>query len=274
MQHKTCSILKTLRASIIILIISALTLQALSVSARSPQDYYEVLIGGIQIYVDVPGSRGDLLCSIGFPAYYYVPPPIPDRPGYYVFGFVTASHCGEELFNVYQPNISDQRYYRGFIDVDPSHPRLTDSAFVMTESSYDASPATVDDKVLCYGTEIPILGYITVDALGPNTVLYKTGRTTGTTYGLFVGVEAFTAVDFDGETIVIEHGIKALFNVDSGDSGGSVYLVERFAGSNYAWVVGIVNGYHLVRYDAIWVKVAVSSPYNDTIADLGVEAYG
>ncbi len=222
-----------------VLAVAVVTLGSL---AQDPQGYYEVLIGGIQIYIDVPDTDNDLLCSIGFPAYYYVPPPTPDRPGYYVFGFVTASHCGEEPYNVYQPDATNQSYYRGYIQIDPGHPRLTDSAFVKTEVSYDISPTTITDRVLCYGSEIPILGYITVDSLELNTIIYKTGRTAGTTYGEYTGIDSFTATDFDGETIHIVRGIKAFYDSAPGDSGGTVYLVERFGGSNYAWVLESIMG--------------------------------
>ena len=258
---------------LVIATIMSTTIVALS---ENPQDYYKVLIGGIQIYIDVPDSNdnNDLLCSIGFPAYYYVPPTAPDRPGYYVFGFVTASHCGEESFGVYQPDKSNPSFYRGYIKIDPKHPRLTDSAFVKTEISYGTSPTTITDKVLYYNSEIPIIGYVTIDSLEPTTTIYKTGRTTGTTYGKYVGIDSFILKDYDGENIHIVHSIESLYDCDHGDSGGTVYLVERFGGSIYAWVLGIHNGRTWIRYDSVWVEVGISSPYNDTIADLGVEAYG
>lgn len=265
--------LEASRPLLVIALATVILYASIAVVARDPNDYYNPLIGGVQIYT--VWSDGYMICSTGFPAYYYEPPTAPDRPGYYVFGLVTASHCGEKRFLVYQPDTSSPSYYIGYIQIDPGHPRLSDSAFIKTEDSYVSDPTTVSAEVLYYNDVIPILGYVSIDALEPyETYLYKTGRTTGTTYGLYVGVGQFQAEGPFGENIVIEHGIEALYQSDNGDSGGTVFIVDRFDREFYAWVVGIHNGVAVLDYGAIQIEVRVSSPYNDTLADLGVSAYG
>lgn len=109
--------------------------------AQSWQDRVRPLIGGVQIQ----NGRTQLIASIGFTAYYeYVEHGITWR----TYGFVTASHFANRSNNIYQ-NVVGGNNYVGYVLLDPSFPRRTDSLFVYTKSVIKgALPTSVAPRVL------------------------------------------------------------------------------------------------------------------------------
>lgn len=234
--------------------------------AIGPTDEWWPLIGGIQIYDMNNGNT----CSIGYPAYIY--DEYTDR---YYYGVVTASHCGDLGDDVYQPD-SNGRYI-GYFYIDPSLPRNSDSAFILTESSWSSNPTTITDKVYSdYSIDKYdyIDGYKSSYTLISGIDLYKSGRTTGTTAGklicVYYGVYKWTS------NIWIRNPIIADFYSSYGDSGGTIFVVDtnNWPDSSLVSIVGIVNGWD--DYNPCSGKyeyIKIGSPIDSIKNDLGVEGY-
>jgi hypothetical protein len=187
-------------------------------------------------------SAGSFVCSVGVPA---------TRAG--VRGFVTASHCSQQVYSVNAATTmtAPNGTFIGRETVDPagfacSLPdtlgcREGDALFVS-----GAAPSVVDfGKVLITATRgltvrgtIPVQGSLAYPTVGQT--VYKTGRTTGTRSGRVARVCVNTLVgNGAGQT----YGALCSVELDSttfiqgGDSGSSVWVYDGTG----AVVTGIVS---------------------------------
>lgn len=194
-------------------------------------------------------------CSIGYAA--------TDSSGH--VGYVTAGHCfdgttggGYWWWNVYQPNYRGSNYV-GTPTIVEGDGDYVDTGFtVWNEVSPEVLTLNPDT-----GEVEPLLvyGYIRWSTLvywnstGYWVTLYKTGRTTGVTYGTFEKVRtSFTIPDGSGRTL--NYAVFASFDVLPGDSGGPIYIYYRVRmGGVTMWTVKLVG---IVSYLTLSGGIGVS----------------
>jgi hypothetical protein len=168
---------------------------------------FDLLIGGIQIEITGatpwggPGfSKG--FCSLAFPVTFI-------EDGYRKKGFITAGHCIDSSFGgdyVDQPRKSswwDWSNYigRGIRTTWPKHylrsDQNLDAALIRIEGSRDISAFIFENGDLYYGYDksdfnkkVGIMKIIRPWQRMENiTIVYKSGRTTGLTYGLIEKID-------------------------------------------------------------------------------------
>jgi hypothetical protein len=234
---------------------------------------YNPLIGGIQIQISTYGGMTGSFCSLAFPVKFKEGTQTKD-------GFITAGHCIriEEGRNyVHQPNISSDFWWNNLIGIGirnayPYGGGITDLDGALIRiyevcERFGCYPARLTEAKIFengiyypgdsedYNNKVGILGYLRLyKGWENNTIIYKSGRTTGLTYGLLTRVYAKIA---HPNNVIIDPVLQisrcpnnlCYYNspiADGGDSGGVAYfrvpgyLHPAPAGHEYmAWVVGI-----------------------------------
>jgi hypothetical protein len=232
--------------------------------ARTYQYRYRPLQMGTQIEIFLTG-----LCSLGFPAYY-------ERVGanliYVHYGVVTASHCGNRSFWVFQ-NVSgsnnligsfreEGRYYDSRQRIaNPNIP--VDAAFIEVES-YAYSPGSprprpqiVDNLLHELGITWRITDYLSSertlwDIYNRSARVIKAGRTTGFEAGYILQCALNRiACRLNGEWIFIVSAYGA-----PGDSGGLIYwnYTVRTPYDIQTRYMGLGIGVALLRIDCTTVN--------------------
>jgi hypothetical protein len=193
--------------------------------------YYRPLIGGIQILVYIEDPTAVIpggYCTLGYPV----------ERGLFTRGIITAGHCSLFYYSpwnitynrihVYQP---DYPYYIG-------HPSFVNlSADVMFIPYSNISPVLlfyIDWQL----RQVPIADYVPWDTLRflfksgllrEDTPIYKTGRSTGSTWGYIYDFYDFIiayGTDWRNQTVIyIAHYIiTADYPSAKGDSGSPVFF--------------------------------------------------
>ena len=233
-------------------------------------DVYRPLIGGIQMqYVSFFSVA---ICSLAFPVDFSNKK-----------GFVTAGHCGDEWWpnKVYQPySVSASLPWRNVIgnivrDSPDTGESIVDAAIIQLDPSgipgpVDYSPFIFENRAELNQSHLKDSSgkvgifdyqYPTERDIGYPTVFYKSGRTTGVTWGILVNInrECFDnpygtfcvnpvmvlAKYFNEERIIYEGPMA-----DSGDSGGVVY--KRFL--YYSELGGRIRQYAAIVYGIVTGK--------------------
>jgi hypothetical protein len=232
-------------------------------------DPYRPLIGGIQIqYINFIVIT---ICSLAFPVNFAGKK-----------GFVTAGHCGDEGWPnyVYQPHIDSPNLpWRNFIgnivrDSPDTGDSIVDAAIIQLDPR--GYPGPVDYSPFIFENRAELNQSFLKDSSGKvgiykfryptandidKVVFYKSGRTTGVTWGKlkYIRRECFDNSPFGTFCVDPVMGIQKDVNeagiiysgpiADHGDSGGVVYTrflyYKEFGGfiRQYAAVVyGIVTG--------------------------------
>lgn len=228
------------------------------------------LAGGVQITIYDDKKNPTLLCTIGYSSILELP------DGRKEVGVVTAAHCYEGLTlaklydnKTYQPRrclldrILELLRLRGpnyigkpcrFIEiVDEGRVRLTDAAFICTKRDTGVDAAGKIARVdivrgrlkVVYDT---VVGYYTLDEIWKEIKekrgmrVYKSGRTTGTTFGDVINVEDRCVMSYRGLIYCARWVLVEFPNPDEGaamgDSGGPV---ARIVGTNKVKLVGIIS---------------------------------
>jgi hypothetical protein len=246
---------------------------------------YDPLIGGIQIQISTSAGVYVTGCSLAFPVQF--------REGTQTKnGFITAGHCvkiEEGKHHIHQPRIANRTWdnYIGYTirnafphgggntDLDGAiiklkicewfgcYPSISIAGFIFENSDY--LPFYLRDS----NKKVGITGYIipTKEMERNTTIVYKSGKTTGVTYGKIIRIdyrwEGPTTVE---PTILITRCPDLCYYYGDiargGDSGGVVYIRHlifwiEFRMYHYgAKVLGIANGASSTLLIASWaVKV-------------------
>ena len=196
------------------------------ITANNPydpaRDKYRPVIGGVQIEVKV-GALTSYYCTSSFASVY-----TSDGSR----GIVTAGHCSdfETGHSVRQP-----RWFWNKIGEVYSVSMESDSGFVKKKSEIAVEGfilnITFDQASSTYvGIKYPVVGYYSFDYIverwdyfKDNYLLYKTGRTTGTTSGHLTRYMLTYTVPYAG---TLEKVYLADIYVEAGDSGSPVYSLE------------------------------------------------
>jgi len=233
---------------------------------------YNPLIGGIQIQISTYGGMRGGYCSLAFPVKFKEGSQIKD-------GFITAGHCIniEEGRNyVHQPNISSDFWWNNLIgigirnayphgggnsDLDGALIRIYEICerfgcypVRLTEAKIFENGTYFPGDLKDYNNKVGILGYFRPYKIWENnTIIYKSGRTTGLTYGLLTKIDRRVVLP---NNVIIEPALEisrcpnnqCYYDrpiVAGGDSGGVAYrrnvgYIRYPSGFEYvAWVVGI-----------------------------------
>jgi len=227
------------------------------------RQYYRPLTGGIQILAYIEDSTAVIpggYCTLGYPV----------EDGLFIRGVITAGHCslfyyspGNITYNrihVYQP---EYPYYIG-------HPSFVNlSADVMFIPYSDISP------VLLFYTglqlrQVPIADYVPWDTLKflfesgllrEDTPIYKTGRSTGSTWGYIYSFYTYgiaSARDWRNQSVIyiMHYTIAADYPSAGGDSGSPVFF---FWGDNPCTAEATLIGHHYGRASGYAWVISVSA---------------
>jgi hypothetical protein len=253
---------------------------------------YNPLIGGIQIEISTSAGVYVGTCSLAFPVQFIESTQTKN-------GFITAGHCvkiEEGKHHVHQPRIGSNfwDYYIGYAirnayphgggksDLDGAlinleicewfgcYPSRSIAGFIYENGRYYR-----EDDYPDRNNKAGITGYLTpTKNMENNVIVYKSGRTTGLTYGLIIRIDYnWTPSSNIGiyPTILISRcpTNQCYYNdriADGGDSGGVVYIryviyserIDGFRVYDYgARVIGIVNGVDRQTYTYLVASWAV-----------------
>lgn len=215
----------------------------LATSTSPPEQRYARLIGGIQIQTYLSPRLGN--CTISYSA---------EAPDGRV-GVVTASHCvyNNITTRVYQPTLGSNNY----IGVPAIARANIDTSFVPT-SIRPCDPQVLFITYRGVPCKHNVTGYYSVDELKSlpyETVVCKTGRTTGTTCGAFY-VADYSCVSLNG-TIVCGFIILTSTMSAAGDSGSPLFkwydCIDQYACFCRTRLLGHLMGGNNLDY---WMSVA------------------
>jgi hypothetical protein len=253
---------------------------------------FDKLIGGVQIEISTSSGVSAGFCSLAFPVKF--------QGGLRTDnGFITAGHCvniKEDKYYIHQPKIG-KSFWTNIIGY------ASRNAYPHGGGKSDLDGALINLEICFWGTcsptrpiegfifengiyyqpgdypdsnnKVGITGYITpTKDMENRTIVYKSGRTTGVTYGLIIKIDYnWTPSSNIGiyPTILISRcpTNQCYYNdriADGGDSGGVVYIryviyserIDGFRVYDYgARVIGIVNGVDRQTYTYLVASWAV-----------------
>ena len=197
-----------------------------AVPAISLQDWTQTLTGGFQI------AKSNGLCTFGFNAVHQ---------GAWVF--VTNSHCTFNVFVLGSTIITQPLYYQGYEIGNESADRgmyacagigtscrRSDAAYIRHNGARTIGQGKIAYTELSYGAPAPleVLGYYDVSrrftAVAAGTILDKTGRTSGTTYGQVLEACVSAYPVYNGVQYTLRCQDLTSIWSQGGDSGSPVYV--------------------------------------------------
>jgi hypothetical protein len=268
------------RGKIFILVIMLIFLiygsSIIYVQAKYPgyDNRYRPLLGGIQIVI--PYYYYLYYCSLAFPVNF-------KKNGNQKYGFIKAGHCSGKKAgggDVYQPTVDQNNFIGSIIRNSYGVDSRADAALIRIEGSGNENGIgkhIYENGNLYFGNHKPDndgrVGILDVRTpfkemeLNENYIQYKSGRTTGLTYGIVIQYDYYAKYP-DGDlypALLIsrcKNSSNCYYNttiVDRGDSGGPVY--DRIL--IYQELGGALKYYGAIIYGLVTGRDP-SKPQNDT----------
>lgn len=254
---------KILILFIIALFVMTLIFLTLFLTAQNGVEYtrlrYRPLIGGIQIWSTIRYNQSLIVytnCTIGYTV-------IENSTG--SVGVISAGHCSEFLtvpnVDIYQPDNSLSNNYIG-------GPTFTNRSSDMLFIPYGNSVSYIlyYDNYTGNAYQVSVIDivkynsvYYTTNIMGGQLPIYKTGRTTGTTYGSIYYARDYCTIygNLTGPYNVSYCLLAYLLSMP-GDSGSPLYFEGYIEGiGDRAWLYGHVVAANWTLNPPLTIAVAV-----------------